>query len=95
MTYEEQAFRQGYVLASDIESKETRLELWGGSTKHADCIFSYTDWKREQEGRWYWTEGQILNWLLECASKLTFSAHAFALADWALGLMKYRGWEKR
>lgn len=63
------------------------LELWGASTKHPDSIFHMEDFKmaswvdptNEKE-----VEGQVFQWLLECASKLTFPFHAEELARYAL-----------
>lgn len=70
-----------YMLYSDISTKETILELWGGSTKHADVIFRYSDYHKSM---WVDDQSQIIPWLLECASKLTFPFHSIALARWAL-----------
>lgn len=63
------------------------LELWGGSTKHPDSVFSMADFHMAD-----WCDpnnpevvkGQVFQWLLECASKLTFPFHAAQLAEYAL-----------
>ena len=65
------------------------LELWGGSTKHPDSIFHFEDFqKREVVDEEY----QVFQWLLECASKLTFPFHAKQLAEYAL--KNWCTWEK-
>lgn len=84
MTYNELAeikFRQGRVLYSDVQSRETVLELWGGSTKHPDSIFRFSDF---QKSEWHPEHTQLFQWVLECASKLPHPFHAASLARWAL-----------
>lgn len=72
-----------YKLYSDIETRETFLELWGASTKHPDSVFRFSNF---QLSEWFEPEDQILPWLLECASKMNFPFHAWELAVWATGL---------
>lgn len=57
------------------------LELWGASTKHPDSVFYFSDFKKVDfvEDKY-----QVFQWLLECASKLTFPFHAEQLARYAL-----------
>ncbi len=57
------------------------LELWGGSTKHPDSRFFFSDF---QKNDFLDDECQVFQWLLECASKLTFPFHAEQLARYAL-----------
>lgn len=57
------------------------LELWGASTKHPDSMFFFSDF---QKCEWIDEEHQIFQWLLECASKLTFPFYAKELADYAI-----------
>lgn len=57
------------------------LELWGGSTKHPDSVFYFNNFKKVD---FIEDEYQIFQWLLECASKLTFPFHAKQLAEYAL-----------
>lgn len=57
------------------------LELWGASTKHPDSIFHYSDYKKVD---WLDDRCQVFQWLLECASKLTFPFHAKCLTEYAL-----------
>ena len=56
------------------------LELWGGSTKHPDSIFYYDEFRKNEfvEDKY-----QVYQWLLECASKLTWPFHAKQLVDYA------------
>lgn len=63
------------------EEKGYILELWGGSTKHPDSVFYFNDFKKVDfiEDKY-----QIFQWLLECASKLTFPFHAKQLVEYAL-----------
>ena len=65
------------------------LELWGGSTKHPDSIFQFEDF---QKSEFVDEEYQVFQWLLECASKLTFPFHAKQLAEYAL--KNWCTWEK-
>lgn len=63
------------------------LELWAASTKHPDSVFHMEDFEMA-----FWVDkndpqqvdGQVFQWLLECASKLTFPPHAEELAQYAL-----------
>ena len=81
-----------------VEKKENgyyRLELWGASTKHPDSVFNMEDFemafwvdKNDQEQ----IDGQVFQWLLECASKLTFPPHAEELAKYAIE--NWKVWEK-
>lgn len=63
------------------------LELWGASTKHPDSVFHMEDfemaWWVEKDDPAQ-VEGQVFQWLLECASKLTMPMHAQELARYAL-----------
>ena len=65
------------------------LELWGGSTKHPDSVFHFEDFKKSE---FVDEEHQVFQWLLECASKLTFPFHAKQLAEYALE--NWLTWEK-
>ena len=55
-------------------------ELWGASTKHPDSRFNMRDFKKVDfiEDKY-----QVYQWLLECASKLTFPFFAKELVDYA------------
>ena len=78
-----------YKLYSRIEDGETLLELWGGSTKHPDSIFYFSDFNKTD---WIDYQNQIFQWILECASKLTLPVHAYYLAEWAMeGYKTQRG----
>lgn len=56
------------------------LELWAASTKHPDAIFYYSDFKKSE---YFNDKVQVYQWLLECASKLTFPFYARELVDYA------------
>jgi hypothetical protein len=64
------------------------LELWGGSTHHPDSRFHFSSF---QKSPFVDDKHQIFQWLLECASKLTFPMHAKELAEYAL--KNYVTWE--
>lgn len=68
-------------LYSNLSDHDTILELWGGSTKHPDSIFRFSNFKKVE---WINDDVQIFQWILECASKLTFPFYAKELAEWAL-----------
>lgn len=68
-------------LYSNLATKDTILELWGGSTKHPDSRFFFSDFEK---CKWVGEEYQIFQWLLECASKMSFPFHAEKIAKWAL-----------
>jgi len=79
-------------LYSRLSDHETVLELWGGSTKHPDCMFFFSNFTLSE---WFEPEDQTYPWLLECASKLNIPYHAYALASWANRLYENsRGWSK-
>ena len=69
-----------YKLYSRISDHETVLEIWGASTKHPDSIFYFSSF---QLCDWFEPEVQIAPWLFECASKMNWPFHAYALASWA------------
>jgi hypothetical protein len=67
-------------MAKIFKSKEHGyvLELWGASTKHPDSIFFFDEFKKNDL---FDDEQQVFQWLLECASKLTWPMHAKYLVD--------------
>ena len=67
---------------------ETTLELWGASTKHPDSEFYFSEFKKNPHLD---DKHQIFQWLLECASHLTWPFHAKELAEYAL--KNYVTWE--
>lgn len=73
----------GYKLYSRLSDRETVLELWGGSTKHPDCVFYFSSF--ELSG-WFEPEDQTIPWIFECASKLNVPYHAYDLAMWGCNL---------
>jgi hypothetical protein len=56
-------------------------ELWGASTKHPDSIFYFDEF---QKSEYFEDKYQVFQWLLECASKLTWPAHAMKLVEQAI-----------
>lgn len=70
--------------------EDITLELWGASTKHPDSKFYFSDFKKSP---FIDEEHQVFQWLLECASKLTFPFHAKELAEYAL--KNYITWENK
>ena len=69
------------ILYSEIEDHDTVLELWGASTKHPDSRFFFSNFKKCE---WIEENHQIFQWLLECASKLTWPFHAYELTEYAM-----------
>lgn len=74
-------FSKGIVVYKN-ENDDYILELWGSSTKHPDSLFRYSDW--ENKSNMFSTEDQIFQWLLYCASQLTFPFFARSLVDYAI-----------
>lgn len=72
---------QQYVLYSRVSDHETILELWGASTKHPDSIFKLSNFTLAEYIPVY---RQLFQWILFCASALTFPVHARELTDFAL-----------
>ena len=72
----------------DSNEKDLTLEIWGGSTKHPDVKFYFSDFNKSE---WVAEEHQVFQWLLECASKMRFPRTAKEIAD--LAYEKYITWE--
>ena len=87
MMTNEEKFKKGIVVYKTED--DTVCELWNASTKHPDSIFYFSDFKKTP---FVDEEHQIFQWLLECASKLTFPMHAKELVEYAL--KNYVTWEK-
>lgn len=75
-----------YKLYSRLSDHETVFEVWGGSTKHPDSIFFFSNFKKSE---WVSENAQIFQWLLECASKMNFPFHAKEITNFAMEW----GWE--
>lgn len=81
-----------YKLYSRLSDHETVLELWGGSTKHPDSVFYFSDFKLCD---WFDPQDQIAPWIFECASKMNFPIHSYCLARWACDIYEAgRGWDE-
>lgn len=65
----------------DDEEHGKILEIWGASTKHPDLVFFFD---RFEKSEWVDEEKQVFQWLLECASSLTFPFTALMLTQFAL-----------
>lgn len=74
-----------FMLYSNLETHDTVFELWGGSTKHPDVRFFFSDFKKST----IFDEDidNLLPWVLECASKLNFPFHTRKVAEWALKVL--------
>ena len=70
----------GIKLYSRISNHETILELWGASTKHPDSTFKYSNFNKNELLN---DNVQIYQWLIECASKLTWWFYTKQLVDFA------------
>lgn len=71
----------GNIIIYHLDDDDYRLELWGASTKHPDSVFYFHDFVKAE---YIDDKYQVFQWLLECASKLTFPFHAKELADYAI-----------
>lgn len=74
-------------LYSRIKDRETILELWGASTKHPDSVFYFSDFVLSE---YFEPEDQTLQWVLECASHMNFSFHAYEIAKFICDIYEYR-----
>ena len=71
----------GDIKYYELEDGDKVLELWGASTKHPDKMFFFDNFEKS---RFVDEDKQIFQWILECASKLTFPQHAYDLAKFAM-----------
>lgn len=78
-------FKREYVLYSRLSDHETIFELWGGSTKHPDSVFYFSDFKLSDLVD---SQSQIFQWGFECASKMNFPSHAIRIVKWFLKFLK-------
>ena len=67
--------------ANGQSQKDLTLELWSSSTKYPDSKFYFSDFKKSDIIP---DEYQVFQWVLECASKLTWPFHARELAQYAM-----------
>lgn len=68
-------------LYSRLSDHETVFEIWGGSTKHPDVTFYFSDFNKSP---YVDEQSQIFPWLLECASKMIFPSSTWRVADFAM-----------
>ena len=78
-----------YECYDENNKKDLTLEVWASSTKHPDAKFYFADFKKSE---WCVEKHQVFQWLLECASKMSFPSTAKQIAD--LAYEKYITWEK-
>ena len=71
---------ESYRLYSRVSDHETVLEVWGGSTKHPDSTFYFSEFELCD---WFDPQDQIIPWIFECASLLNSPVHSYFLAKWA------------
>ena len=74
-----------FKLYSLIDTHDIILECWSSSTKHPDSRFFFSDFEKSPLVEDY---EQIVPWIFECASKMTWPQHAYKLAEW--GCQLYR-----
>ena len=79
-----------YECYDENNEKTLTLEVWGSSTKYPDSKFYFCDFEKTE---WVDEEHQVFQWLLECASKMTFPNTAKQIAE--LALKDYVTWEKK
>ena len=76
-----------YECYDENNKKDLTLEIWSSSTKYPDAKFYFSDFKKSL---WVNDEHQVFQWLLECASKMSFPSTAKQIAD--LAYEKYITW---
>ena len=76
-----------YECYDENNKKNLTLEVWSSSTKYPDAKFYFSDFKKSL---WVNDEHQVFQWLLECASKMSFPSTAKQIAD--LAYEKYITW---
>ena len=64
------------------ENNDYFCELWGGSTKHPDASFKFSEWKDIDSI--IKPKYQVFQWLLWIASRRQFPFHAKEIAKYAL-----------
>ena len=77
-----------YECYDENNKKDLTLEVWSSSTKHPDTKFYFSDFHKTQ---FVDEKHQVFQWLLECASKMTWPMTAKEIAE--LALEKYVTWE--
>lgn len=70
-------------LVKDENNNIVSLELWGASTKHPDSVFYLKDFNKSYMVESEQCAWNIYQWLIECASKLSFPPHTFKLVSYA------------
>ena len=71
-----------FNLFSNIETKETFLEFWGGSTKHPDIRCRFSDYDNRLTLEDWSLVGDIYQWVLYRASCLRIPTQALRCSKW-------------
>lgn len=87
---------QEFMLYSSLETKDTYLELWGGSTKHPDLMYRFSDYddfiKNDEAFHQQILPGYIYQWTLWVASKLTFPWSSLRMVEHFSEIYKAYHW---
>ena len=76
-----------FQLYSDIESRKTFLDIWGSSTKHPDCHFCLQNLVKSEQfqlSEYCSIERNMFQFMIYCASRLTFDFNAYCLTSFAM-----------
>ena len=78
----------GIKVYTRLSDHETILEVWGGSTKHPDCVFYFSDFQIPECWRGEDCIGQtspifLYQWMIECASKMMWWWNTKEITDFA------------
>ena len=76
-----------FQLYSNIENRKTYLAIWGASTKHPDCVFCLENLVKSEQFKlsdYCSFERNLFQFILYCASRLTFDFNAFQLTSYAM-----------
>lgn len=71
-----------FKITSLNNGTDYKLELWETNTEFTGIAFYYHDWEDRLE--FLNPSYQVFQWLLYCASCLTFPSHALQLAEIAM-----------
>ena len=79
----------GVFVFSDIESKQTYVEIWSSSTKHPDSIYELSEYGDSLENVYGWNdesskEQDFQQWLLWIASRTMFKSTMRELVEIAM-----------
>ncbi|MBO7733625.1 MAG: hypothetical protein J6S67_13765 [Methanobrevibacter sp.] len=72
-----------YVFVRDENENIIALECWGSSSKHPDSKFYLKDFNKSPLVDDEQNIFNIYQWLIECASKMSFPPHTWSLVKFA------------